>query len=104
MSASSLKRKAKDAQDDFESTIAALRESLSSKDLDDIPEVAKLRERLEEGLGELEGSAQDILKDAKRKSKKAARAANELVHNEPWQAVGVALAVGAVITFLACRR
>ncbi len=99
-----VKRKVAEAQDTLEQSVSSLRDILSNKDFDNIPEVAQLRERLDAGLSEIETSAHDIVVKAKRKTKKAARATNELVHNEPWPVLGAAVVLGAVIGFVAGRR
>ena len=52
---------------------------------------AKLR------LQELEGQAID-------RAKEAARATDDYVHEHPWQAIGIAAAVGVVIGLLMNRR
>lgn len=52
---------------------------------------AKLR------LQELQGQAVDVAKET-------ARATDDLVHDHPWQAIGVAAAVGVVIGLLMNRR
>jgi len=52
---------------------------------------AKLR------LQELQGQAVD-------RAKETARATDDLVHDHPWQAIGVAAAVGIVIGLLMNRR
>ena len=63
-----------------------------------------LRERLQEHMHK----AKDRLADTKDvvvvKTKEAARATDEYVHDNPWHAVGIAAGVGLVIGLLIGRR
>ena len=98
------RRKVVNAQDELEQSVSRLRELLANADLDNIPEVLQLRKRLDEGLSEVQDSAIDVVHEAKRHARHAARATNEYVHDEPWQIVGGALAAGVVLGFLLGRR
>jgi len=102
--ATTAKKRAPKAKDSMEKSIEGLRDLLANKDFDNIPEVAKLRERLDSGLNEIEDSALDMLEEAKQKTKKAAKVADEFVRNEPWPILGAAVVLGAVIGFAASRR
>lgn len=66
--------------------------------------LAAARERLQTTLA----SARDKLAEAERvlvdKTRQAARATDEYVHDNPWKAVGVAALVGFVIGVLVGRR
>lgn len=68
-----------------------------------------------ERASELSDKALTLLKQAKEKasdvqvvvvekSKQAARATDDYVHDHPWQAVGIAAGVGVVIGLLLNRR
>lgn len=66
--------------------------------------MAVVRERLQESLKQAKvklAQAETALVD---KSKVAARATDEFVHEHPWQAVGIAACVGLVIGLLVGRR
>ena len=66
--------------------------------------IAALRSRAEDSLAvakEKMADAQDALVE---KSKAAARATDDYVHDNPWKAVGVAAGVGLVIGLLIGRR
>ena len=66
--------------------------------------IAALRSRAEDSLAvakEKMADAQDALVE---KSKAAARATDDYVHDNPWRAVGVAAGVGLVIGLLIGRR
>jgi ElaB/YqjD/DUF883 family membrane-anchored ribosome-binding protein len=65
---------------------------------------AELREKMRAALGKAKegiGSAQGVMAD---KTKAAARATDDYVHDHPWQAVGVAAAVGFALGLLLNRR
>ena len=67
-------------------------------------EAAALRARI---LGRLEGAKERVIDaqhDAIERAKKAAGATDDYVSDHPWQAVGVAAAVGLVIGMLIGRR
>lgn len=66
--------------------------------------IAALRTKAEDSLAvakEKMAEAQDALVE---KSKAAARATDDYVHDNPWKAVGVAAGVGLVIGLLIGRR
>ncbi len=66
--------------------------------------VAAARERIQASLA----SAKVKLTDAERvlleKTKQAARATDDYVHENPWQAVGIAALAGLVLGILISRR
>jgi ElaB/YqjD/DUF883 family membrane-anchored ribosome-binding protein len=66
--------------------------------------VSAARERIQASLA----TAKVKLTDAERvlvdKTKDAAKAADEYVHENPWQAVGIAAAAGLVLGVLISRR
>ncbi|QNP48275.1 DUF883 family protein [Diaphorobacter aerolatus] len=98
------RRKIVSAQDELENSVSRLRELLASADLDNIPEVRQLRKRLDAGLSDVHDSALDVMHEARHQARRAARAADDYVRDEPWQFVGGALAVGVVLGFLLGRR
>jgi ElaB/YqjD/DUF883 family membrane-anchored ribosome-binding protein len=66
--------------------------------------VAALRERVQENLKRAKvklAQAEDVLVD---RSKLAARAADEFVHENPWRAVGIAAGIGLIVGLLIGRR
>jgi ElaB/YqjD/DUF883 family membrane-anchored ribosome-binding protein len=77
-------------QADLEKLVSDLRGLLSSKDLDSVPDIKLLRQKLDDG--------------AARQAKDAALAADRYAHDEPWRVAGAALAVGALVGFLLARR
>jgi len=66
--------------------------------------VSAARERIQASLA----TAKVKLNDAERalldKTKEAAKATDEYVHEHPWHAVGVAAAIGVVLGMLISRR
>jgi ElaB/YqjD/DUF883 family membrane-anchored ribosome-binding protein len=62
--------------------------------------VADARKRLSAALE----SAKDIAGKVRDKAVEGAKAADEAVREHPYQAIGIALGIGAIIGFLAARR
>ncbi|MBF5006628.1 DUF883 family protein [Diaphorobacter caeni] len=98
------KRNIANAKSKFEDSVDSLKEVLANKDFDHIPEVKELRQKLEAGMGELEDSASDMMKQARRKGAKIARNTNAYVHDDPWPVVGTAVALGVLAGFLITKR
>jgi ElaB/YqjD/DUF883 family membrane-anchored ribosome-binding protein len=65
---------------------------------------AELRERGMGLLRQAKEKAQDLQDAVVTKSKAAARATDDYVHDHPWQAVGVAAGVGLLIGLLLNRN
>ncbi len=65
--------------------------------------VSEIRARAEKGLKEARIRLSEIEGVAVEKGKEAARAADQYVHDNPWQAVGIAAGIGFLIG-LAIRR
>lgn len=74
---------------------AAVETGDKARDLRSQVETKLLRAKLR--LQEIEGAAVD-------RAKEAARATDDYVHDNPWQAIGVAAAVGLAIGLLLNRR
>ncbi len=62
------------------------------------------RERFERGVQGAKDRLQDIQKQSAEQAKVAVKATDEFVHDHPWESVGVAFAVGALIGVLIGRR
>lgn len=92
------------AQADLERLAADVRGLLASKDLDSIPEIRVLRERIDERLHTAREAAVNAASEAARQAKEAAYVADRYAHDEPWRVAGAALAIGAVIGFVLGRR
>jgi ElaB/YqjD/DUF883 family membrane-anchored ribosome-binding protein len=66
--------------------------------------VAVARERIQDSLHTAKvklAQAEDVIV---QRSKQAARATDDFVHESPWQAVGIAAGIGLVIGLLIGRR
>ena len=62
--------------------------------------VGEARKRLAAALD----SAKEIAGRVRDKAVEGAKAADEAVHEHPYQAIGIAIGVGALIGYLAARR
>lgn len=89
------------AVEDLSSDVRGL---LASKDLDAVPQIKALRERLDAKLQVAREVVGEKRKIAARKAKEAAGTANAYAHDEPWQIAGAALAVGVLVGLLLGRR
>lgn len=67
-------------------------------------EAKALRARIRDRLDDAKERLADAQYEAVRKAKEAAGAANDYVHDNPWQAVGLAAAVGLALGVLIGRR
>lgn len=92
------------AQADLEKLVTDLRGLLASKDLDAVPQINALRQKLDDGVHQARESAVHAAQEAARQAKEAAYAADRYAHDEPWRVAGAALAVGALLGFLLARR
>ena len=70
-------------QTDLEKLVSDLRGLLASKDLDGIPEIKQLRQRLDDGIHSVRDSAVRAAQEAALQAKDAARAADRYAHDEP---------------------
>ena len=85
------------AQADLEKLVTDLRGLLASKELDAVPDIHVLRQRLDDGISHARDSAVRAAQEAARQAKDAAIAADRYAHDEPWRVAGAALAVGALV-------
>ena len=77
---------------------------LASKDLDSIPQISVLRQKLDDSVHQVRETALNAAHEAARQAKEAAYVADRYAHDEPWRVAGAALAVGALLGFLLARR
>ena len=68
------------AQQDLERLVSDLRGLLASKDLDSIPQIGALRDRIDEGLSRARESAVEAAQEAARQAREAAAAADRGFH------------------------
>ncbi|HNE73257.1 MAG TPA: DUF883 domain-containing protein [Giesbergeria sp.] len=91
-------------QTELEKLVSEMRTLMANKNLDSVPEIKALRDRLDEGMHNVRDAAIRAAQEAANQAKDAARAADRYAHDEPWRVAGAALAVGAVVGFLLARR
>jgi ElaB/YqjD/DUF883 family membrane-anchored ribosome-binding protein len=66
--------------------------------------IAVARERIQASLAVYKDKLIDAEAALREKTKQAARATDEYVHEHPWQAVGVAAGIGFLLGLLVSRR
>jgi ElaB/YqjD/DUF883 family membrane-anchored ribosome-binding protein len=89
---------------DFRAVVADAEELLKATANQAGEKVAVARERIQDSLHTAKvklAEAEDVLV---QRSKQAARATDDYVHENPWQAVGMAAGIGLVIGLLIGRR
>jgi ElaB/YqjD/DUF883 family membrane-anchored ribosome-binding protein len=90
--------------DQFSSVISEA-ESLLSKATHETGEKARdLRSQAEARLLTAKLKLQELQGQAVERAKDAARATDDYVHENPWQAIGVAAAIGMIAGLLISRR
>jgi ElaB/YqjD/DUF883 family membrane-anchored ribosome-binding protein len=67
-------------------------------------EAAALRARIRDRLDSAKERVLDAQHEAVERAKKAAGATDDYVHDHPWQAIGVAAAIGLAVGVLIGRR
>lgn len=92
------------AQEDLEKLVSDLRGLLSAKELDRLPDIHLLRQRIDDGMSNVRESAVRAAQDAARQARDAVDAADRYARDEPWRVAGAALAVGALLGFMLGRR
>ena len=63
-----------------------------------------VRDRVAERVARAKADLTGIGEDAMARGKAAAQSADEYVHTHPWQAVGMAAAIGLIVGLLTQRR
>jgi len=91
-------------QDELEKLVSDLRGLLASKDLDGVPDIKQLRQRLDDGVQSVRDATVRAAQDAAQQARDAASAADRCAHDEPWRVAGAALAFGTLLGFLLSRR
>lgn len=67
-------------------------------------EISRLRRKVESSIDRVKNVAVDGIESAVDGTRRAARATDEYVHENPWTAVGVSAAAGLLLGALLCRR
>lgn len=89
---------------DFKAVITDTEELLKATAGQTGEKVAAARTKVEESLAATRKQFAEWEHDLMEKTKAAARTTDELVHEHPWQAVGIAVAVGFLLGMLTSRR
>ena len=67
-------------------------------------DVARVRNKVLRAVDVAKASLADSADTVRRQAQRVATTADDYVHDSPWQAVGIAALVGAVVGILATRR
>ena len=89
---------------DIKSVISEAEEMLSATADQAGEKVGKLRDRIQARLREAKVRLSDAEAVLVAKTKAAARATDEYVHESPWTAVGIAAGVGLLVGLIIGRR
>lgn len=89
---------------DFRAVVTDTEELLKATASQTGEKVAAARAKVEESLAATKRRLVDLEQGLIEKTRAAARATDELVHEHPWQAVGIAAAVGFLLGMLTSRR
>lgn len=66
--------------------------------------VQEARAKAEESLRQAKERLSEVEEEALRRAREVAEAADEYVHDNPWQSVGIAAGVGLLVGLLLARR
>ena len=89
---------------DFKNVVTDTEELLKATASQTGEKVAAARAKVEESLATTKKRLAELQAGVIERTKAAARATDELVHEHPWQAVGIAAAVGFLLGMLTTRR
>jgi ElaB/YqjD/DUF883 family membrane-anchored ribosome-binding protein len=90
--------------DDFAAVLSEAEDMLKRASNETGDRARDLRAQVEAKLLAAKLRLQEMQGDAVDRARDAARATDDYVHDNPWQAVGVAAAVGFVVGMLMTRR
>jgi ElaB/YqjD/DUF883 family membrane-anchored ribosome-binding protein len=90
--------------DEFSAVLAEAEEMLKRAASETGDKARDLRSQVETKLLRAKLSLQELEGQAVDQAKRAARATDDYVHDNPWQAIGVAAAVGILLGLLMNRR
>jgi ElaB/YqjD/DUF883 family membrane-anchored ribosome-binding protein len=68
------------------------------------PEVRRLRAKVAAAVATTRQSIADGTEQVQRQAKQALEAGDRYVHNQPWEAIGIAALAGIAVGFLVSRR
>ena len=90
--------------DDFATVLAEAEDMLKRAATETGDKARDLRSQVETKLLRAKLRLQELEADALDKTKAAARATDDYVHDNPWQAIGVAAAIGLLVGLVLSRR
>ena len=90
--------------EDFEAVVSDAEELLRATANQTGERVTAARAGIEESLRDAKKKLAELQDNLVEQTRAAARRTDELVHEHPWQAVGVAAAVGLLLGMLISRR
>lgn len=90
--------------DDFNGVVSEAEELLKSVANESSDKTHELIKKLERNLRVAKERVLDFQDAALEKTKAAARATDDYVHEHPWKSIGVAAALGVVVGLLLNRR
>lgn len=96
----SLRRRASELHKFFDDVEELLRKVSNVNDAD----IARLRRKVEGSIERVKSATRYSVEQAMEGTRRAARATDEYVHDNPWTAIGVSAAAGLVAGALLCRR
>jgi len=67
-------------------------------------DVVRVRSKVLNAVGAAKDSLAESADSVRRQAQRVANTADDYVHDSPWQAIGIAALVGAVVGILATRR
>ena len=89
---------------DFKAVVTDTEELLKATANQTGERIAAARVRMEESLAATKKQLAELEESMLEKTKAAARATDEMVHENPWKSVGIAAAVGLLLGMLIHRR
>ena len=90
--------------DDFATVLAEAEDMLKRAAAETGDKARDLRAQVETKLLRAKLRLQEIEGEAVDRAKDAARATDDYVHDNPWQAIGIAAAIGVLVGLLMSRR
>jgi ElaB/YqjD/DUF883 family membrane-anchored ribosome-binding protein len=90
--------------DDFSAVLDEAEDLLQKSSKESGERARDLRDQVQAKLSSAKVRLQEMQDDAVDRAKDAARATDDYVHDNPWQAVGVAAAIGFIAGMALSRR
>lgn len=89
---------------EFKTVVADAEELLKATANTGGDKLAEIRAKAEESLGVAKARIMDVQAEVVARTKVAAKATDDYVHENPWRSVGLAASVGVVVGLLIGRR